>query len=121
MIAELAGGYGYVGVVVLLTIGLYGVVAKRNLVKKLIGLNIFQTATFLFFIHGAAKWDAAVPVLDPAIGTDPARYVNPLPHVIVLTAIVVGVALTGVALALLVGVKRAHGTIEEDELRERMR
>lgn len=121
MIEELAARYGYVGVVLLLTVGLYGVVAKRNLVKKLIGLNIFQTASFLFFIHGAAKWDAAVPVVDPALGSDPALYVNPLPHVIVLTAIVVGVALTGVALALLIGVHRAHGTLEEDELRERMR
>lgn len=117
----LSGSYGYVGVVLLLTVGLYGVVAKRNLLKKLIGLNIFQTATFLFFIHGAAKWGASVPVVDPKIGADPGQYVNPLPHVIVLTAIVVGVALTGVALALLLVVQRAHGTLEEEELRERMR
>lgn len=121
MLELLSGQYGYAGVVALLTVGLYGVVGKRNLLKKLIGLNVFQTAIFLFFIHGAAKWEASVPVIDPALGTDPARYVNPLPHVIVLTAIVVGVALTGVALALLIRVKRAHGTLEEDALRETAR
>lgn len=121
MLDALSGSYGYVGVVLLLVVGLYGVVAKRNLLRKLIGLNIFQTAVFLFFIHGAAKTGAAVPVIDPRLGADPAQYVNPLPHVIVLTAIVVGVALTGVALALLIGVQRAHGTLDEDELRERMR
>ena len=120
MFDEFRHGYAYAIIVLLLVIGLYGTIAKRNLVRKLVGLNIFQTAIFLFFIHGAAKRGATIPVLDPAIGQDPALYVNPLPHVIVLTAIVVGVALTGVALALILAIHREHGTLDEEAIRERM-
>lgn len=120
MFDEFRHGYAYAIIVLLLVVGLYGTIAKRNLVRKLIGLNIFQTAIYLFFIHGAAKRDATIPVLDPAIGPDPALYVNPLPHVIVLTAIVVGVALTGVALALILAIHREHGTLDEEAIRERM-
>lgn len=121
MFQGIPAGYAYIAIVLLLVIGLYGMVAKRNLVKKLIGMNIFQTATFLFFIHGAAKLNASVPVIDPALGPDPAEYVNPLPHVIVLTAIVVGVALTGLALALLIAIHREHGTLDEEKILERSR
>lgn len=120
MFEEFRHAYAYVVVVLLLVIGLYGTIAKRNLVRKLIGLNIFQTAIYLFFIHGAAKRGASIPVLDPALGQDPVHYVNPLPHVLVLTAIVVGVALSGVALALVLAIHREHGTLDEDELRERV-
>jgi len=120
-LADLAENHAYAIVVVLLAIGLYGMVGKRDLLRKLIGLNIFQTAIYLFFIHGAAKVGGTVPVIDPALGSDPARYVNPLPHVLVLTAIVVGVALTGVALAMLIAIRREHGSLDEDRVRERLR
>lgn len=113
------GDYPYVVVVLLLAIGLYGMIGKRHLLRKVIGLNIFQTAVYLFFIHGAAKQGATVPVLD-ARGADPTAYVNPLPHVIVLTAIVVGVALTGVALALLVRIKMAFGSLDERKILSRL-
>lgn len=121
ILAGLLDDYAYTILVLLLVVGLYGMVGKRNLLKKLIGLNIFQTAIYLFFIHGAAKVGASVPVIDPALGSDPARYVNPLPHVLVLTAIVVGVALTGVALAMLISIRREHGSLDEDRIRERLR
>jgi multicomponent Na+:H+ antiporter subunit C len=106
---------------ILLVIGLYGMVEKRNLLKKLIGMNIFQTAIFLFFIKGAAKSGATVPVWDPLISTNASGYVNPLPHVLILTAIVVSVATTGVALALLIRIYRCYRSIEEQTLLERMR
>jgi multicomponent Na+:H+ antiporter subunit C len=105
--------YVYLLVVVLLSVGLYGMLARRNLVKKIIGMIIFQTAIYLFFIEGSVKEDATVPVIDPAIGDDPAAYVNPLPHLLILTAIVVGVAVVGVAFALLLQIHREHGTLDE--------
>jgi multicomponent Na+:H+ antiporter subunit C len=113
--------YTYFMTAALLVIGLYGMIGKRNLVKKLVGLNIFQTAIFLFFIHGATKPGATVPVLDPRLGAEATGYVNPLPHVLILTAIVVSVATTGVALALLVNIYRRYGSIEEEVILERMR
>jgi multicomponent Na+:H+ antiporter subunit C len=106
--------------VLLLVIGLYGILAKRNLMKKIIGLNIFQTAVFLFFIKGALKEGATVPVIDPETGLEAALYYNPLPHVLILTAIVVSVAITGVAMALLLTVFKGYGSLEEDEIMERM-
>lgn len=120
MFEQFLGGYAYVIIVILLVVGLYGMTVKRNLMKKLIGMNIFQTAIYLFFIHGAAKTQATVPVVDPWLGPDPVHYVNPLPHVIVLTAIVVGVAITGVGLALLMVIHREHGTLDEEEVLEQM-
>lgn len=116
----LVGDYPYIAVIVLLAIGLYGMMGKRHLLRKVIGMNIFQTAIYLFFIHGAAKLGATVPVVD-ARGADPAAYVNPLPHVIVLTAIVVGVAITGVALALLIRIKRAFGSLNERTVLDHLR
>jgi multicomponent Na+:H+ antiporter subunit C len=105
----------------LLVIGLYGMVGKRNLLKKIIGMNIFQTAIFLFFIQGGAKPGATVPIWDPRIATEAAGYINPLPHVLILTAIVVSVATTGVALALLITIYRRYGSLEEATILERMR
>lgn len=105
----------------LLVIGLYGMVSKRNLIKKLIGMNIFQTAIFLFFIHGAAKQGATLPIWDVRLGTEAAHYINPLPHVLILTAIVVSVATTGVALALLISIYRRYRSLDEEVLLERMR
>lgn len=115
------GRYPYVLIAVLLVVGIYGMTMKRNLLKKVVGMTIFQTSIYLFFIQGSTKEGATIPVLDPQAGTDPNLYVNPLPHVIVLTAIVVGVAITGVALALLLLVYRRYGTLDEARILERMR
>jgi multicomponent Na+:H+ antiporter subunit C len=116
----LQANYAYIAIVLLLSLGFYGMIAKRDLLRKVIAMGIFQTATFLFFIHGGAKWGGTIPVLTEA-GSDPTAYVNPLPHVLVLTAIVVGVATTGVALALLIRIRREYDTLDEDELLERLR
>lgn len=113
--------YTYFMTAALLVIGLYGMIGKRNLLKKLIGMNIFQTAIFLFFIQGATKPGATVPVWDAEISAQAAGYINPLPHVLILTAIVVSVAITGVALALLITIYRRYGSIEEGTILERMR
>lgn len=121
MLEEFLGRYPYYMTAALMAVGLYGMIAKRNLVKKLIAMSIFQTAILLFYIQGATKWGATVPVIDPEIGHEAGLYINPLPHVVVLTAIVVGVATTGVALALLLTIYRSSRTLEEGEVLERMR
>lgn len=114
----LASRYAYATFVVLLSIGLYMMIANQNLVKKIIGLNLFQSSIFLFFVTAAYVEGASSPVVpaDPAGPTEP--IVSPLPHVIVLTAIVVGVSLTAVALALIVRIHAEYGTLREDVLRE---
>jgi multicomponent Na+:H+ antiporter subunit C len=117
----LAERWPYVFTIALLLIGLFGMMVKQNMMKKLFGMNIFQTAIILFFIVHAYKHGASVPVLDDALGLDPQHYVNPIPHGLMLTAIVVSVATTGVALALLVRIYRTYGTIDESELLARLR
>ncbi len=117
---EMTFHYSYIMIVILLVVGLYGMLAKRNLVKKVIGLNIFQSAIFLFFIKGAIKEGATVPVIDPELGVEAGLYFNPLPHVMILTAIVVGVAITGVAMALLLTIYRHYGSLDEHRIMERM-
>jgi multicomponent Na+:H+ antiporter subunit C len=119
MIELLGARYIYLLVMVLLAIGLYGVLAKTDLVKKVIGLTIFSSAIFLFFIEGSVQDGATAPVIDER-GTDPSLYVDPVPHLLILTAIVVGVAVIGVALSLLVRVYRAHGTFDESVIAERL-
>jgi multicomponent Na+:H+ antiporter subunit C len=111
--------YIYLFVLVLLAIGLYGVLLKADLLKKLIGLTIFSTAIYLFFIEGSVQDGATAPVID-ARGSDPALYVDPLPHLLILTAIVVGVGVIGVGLALLVRIHQAYGTLDEDTIAERL-
>ena len=112
--------YHYLIYVLLMTIGLYAVLAKGNLVKKVIGLNILQTAVFLFYIALGKVEGGTVPITGPDGGPPPGfenvPYENPVPHVLMLTAIVVGVAVTAVALALVIRIKAAYGTIEEDEI-----
>ncbi len=120
MFEPFLGRYTYFMTAALLVIGLYGMLGKRNLVKKLIGMNIFQTAIFLFFIEGSTKIGATVPVIDPLLGTAASQYVNPLPHVLILTAIVVSVATTGVALALLVTLYRRYHSLDEGIILERV-
>lgn len=104
--------YVYLFVLTLLAIGLYGVLAKTDLMKKLIGLTIYSTAIYLFFIEGSLKAGATVPVIDDR-GSDAALYVDPVPHLLILTAIVVGVGILGVGLSLVVRLYRAHGTLDE--------
>ena len=105
--------YIHWGVLLLLAIGLYGMLVMGNLAKKLVGLVIFTTAIYLFFIHGSLVEGGTVPVIDPEIGSDPSAYVDPLPHLLILTAIVVGVGILGVGLALLVRIYEVHGTFDE--------
>ncbi|ADJ15776.1 cation:proton antiporter subunit C [Halalkalicoccus jeotgali] len=118
MLELLATRYAYVVFIVLLSVGLYMVIASQNLVKKVIGVNLFQTAIFLFFVAAAYIEGGSAPVVpkDPAGPT--AVLVSPLPHVIVLTAIVVGIALTAVGLALIIRIYTEYGTLREDVLRE---
>jgi multicomponent Na+:H+ antiporter subunit C len=119
MIELFLARYVYGLVLILLAIGLYGVLAKTDLVKKVIGLTIFSTAIYLFFIEGSLQEDGTAPVID-ARGSDPALYVDPVPHLLILTAIVVGVGVIGVALALLVRIYRVHGTFDETVIAERL-
>lgn len=111
--------YVYLFVFVLLAIGLFGVLAKGNLVKKTIGLTIFSTAIYLFFIQGSLQLEGTAPVIDER-GSDPSLYVDPLPHLLILTAIVVGVGVVGVALTLMVRLYRSFGTLDESVIAERL-
>jgi multicomponent Na+:H+ antiporter subunit C len=104
------------GAVVLLMLGLYIVMTRGNLIKKVIGLNIFQTAVFLLYISIGYVIDGTAPIV--LEGAE--RYSNPLPHVLILTAIVVSVATTSLALALIVRIQEAYGSIEEDEILEQV-
>jgi multicomponent Na+:H+ antiporter subunit C len=122
MIELIRDYFAYWSCFLLLTVGLYGMLMKRNLVKKLIGMSIFQSAIILFFILLAYKTGATVPDFDQRLGDEnAAAYINPLPHALMLTAIVVGVATVGVALALLIRVYQGYGTLDEGELREKMK
>jgi len=103
----------YVAVFLLLGIGTYMLIASRNLVKKVIGMNVFQTGIFLFFIVAAFVEGASPPLLSA-----PEPYVSPLPHVLILTAIVVGVSLTAVALGLIVRIYEEYGTLNAAAIRE---
>lgn len=107
--------YNYWVVIILMMIGFYIVIVQGNLIKKLIGLNIFQTSVFIFYISVGKVAGGSAPIL----AEDVSVYSNPLPHVLILTAIVVGIATMALALALVVRIKKAYGTVEEEELQER--
>ena len=109
------GLYNYWIVIVLMMCGFYIVIARGNLVKKIIGLNIFQTSVFILFISMGKVIGGTAPILDAGI----TQYSNPLPHVLILTAIVVGVATTALGLALIVRIHAAYGTVEEDEIQHK--
>jgi len=109
---EFPGLYNYWIAIVLMMIGFYIVIAHDNLIKKVVGLNIFQVSVFVFYISMAKVEGGTAPILEAGIET----YSNPLPHVLILTAIVVGVATTALALALVVRIRNAYGTIEDDEI-----
>ena len=111
----LLGLYNYWIVVVLMMIGFYIVIAHGNLIKKIVGLSIFQTSVFIFYISMAKVDGGTAPILAEGIK----QYSNPLPHVLILTAIVVGIATTALALALAVRIKEAYGSIEEEEIQKK--
>ena len=106
------GHYNYWIVIFLMMAGLYTVISRGNLVKKIAGLNIFQTSVFILFISLGYITGSAAPILEDGV----TLYSNPLPHVLILTAIVVGVATTALGLALAVRIREAYGTVEEDEI-----
>ncbi len=125
LLTEIVDKYNYWLYVVLMMIGFYAMIGKRNLVKKLLGMNIFQTAIILFYVSTGVKRGANIPIVDKyaalSQGIDASQVINPLPHVLMLTAIVVSVSVTGVALAILVRIYREYGTLEEDEILEKIR
>jgi multicomponent Na+:H+ antiporter subunit C len=124
ILSEIIAKYNYWIYVVLMMIGFYAMIGKNNLVKKLLGMNIFQTAIILMFISSGVKKGGLIPVLDKQAalehGVNSALINNPVPHVLMLTAIVVSVSVTGVALALMQRIYRRYGTLEENEILEKM-
>jgi len=111
----------FLTVVIIFLWGLYIMVTRYNLIKKLIGMYLVQTSVIFFLVSISAKKEATVPVLMST--TDPVQaaiYVNPLPHVLTLTAIVVGVATLGVGLALCAAIYRKYGSLDEEEIFEKL-
>jgi multicomponent Na+:H+ antiporter subunit C len=118
---NLASNYSYVVVVILLMLGFWAMISKRNLVKKCVGMSIFQTAIILFYISMGAKKGSTIPIIEHGHGEvahaiHAADYANPLTQILMLTAIVVGVATLGIALTLIQKIYKEYGTTEEDEL-----
>jgi len=110
---DVVGLYNYWIVIALMMIGFYVVIARPNLVKKIAGLFVFQTSVFILYISMAKVSGGTAPILEEGVKI----YSNPLPHVLILTAIVVGVATTALGLALVVRINEAYGTINEDDIR----
>lgn len=113
--------FNYWVYVVLMMIGMHAMIVKNNLIKKLIGMSIFQTAIILFYVSIGVKEGATIPIIDhhgphAHEAVNPDDYANPLPHVLMLTAIVVGVSTLGVALAVAQSIYRHFGTLEENEI-----
>ena len=113
MIDQIFGVWNYWIVFILMMIGLYIVISKKSLLKKIVGLAIFQTSVFLLYITFGKIAGGTAPILTDNVNE---IYSNPLPHVLILTAIVVGVATTALGLALTVRINKAYGTISEDEI-----
>lgn len=125
LITLIASKYNYWAFIILMMIGLYAMIVKKNLVKKIIGMNIFQTSIILFYISVGAKENATIPIIEHGHGPTASSiqavdYINPLPHVLMLTAIVVSVATLGVALALAIRTYNQYGTLEEDDIQSQI-
>ena len=123
----LVSHYNYWIYTLLMMLGLYAMLAKNNLVKKVIGMSIFQTAIIVFYVSIGAKREATIPIIAHGHGSgaahaaiDAMHYANPLPHVLMLTAIVVSVGTLGVALAICLAIYRRYNTLEEDEIQEQL-
>jgi multicomponent Na+:H+ antiporter subunit C len=110
--SEMLGHFNYWIVITLMMIGFYIVIARSNLIKKIIGLFIFQTSVFILFISMAKIEGGTAPIIEEGISV----YSNPLPHVLILTAIVVSLATTALGLALVIRIREAYGTINEDDI-----
>ncbi len=117
MIDIIVGHYNYWIVIFLMMAGFYTVISRGNLIKKIAGINIFQTSVFLLYISIGYVSEGTPPIIAEGYSS----YSNPLPHVLILTAIVVGVSTTALGLALVVRIKEAYGTIEEDEIHDQDR
>ena len=111
---DLPGLWNYWAVIVLMMIGLYIVIARDNLVKKMMGLSIFQVSVILFYVSMGKVSGGTAPIIPEGGGE--VVYSNPLPHVLMLTAIVVGVATLALGLAIVVRIHEAYGSVEEDEI-----
>lgn len=107
--------YNYWIVIFLMMAGFYIVISANNLVKKVVGLNVFQTSVFMLYISMGKVSGGTAPIVVQGA----TEYSNPLPHVLILTAIVVGVATTAVGLSLIVRIKHAYGTVEENEFKDK--
>lgn len=116
LIAEIIANYNYWITIFLMVSGLYIVVSRTNLIKTLVGLSLFQTSVYLLFLSPGKILGGTPPIIAEGIET----YSNPLPHVLILTAIVVGVATLALGLALVVRINETCGSIEEDEIIERL-
>jgi multicomponent Na+:H+ antiporter subunit C len=112
MSAVLAGHYSYWITILLMVAGMYILIARGNLLKKLIGLGVLQSSVYLLYIAPGKLVGGTAPIVAEGF----TRYSNPLPHVLILTAIVVGVATLALGLAIVVRIREAYGTIEEDEI-----
>lgn len=129
LVSTIIAKYNYWIYITLMMIGLYAMIAKNNLIKKIVGMSMFQTAIILFYVSIGVKKGATIPILEYSHGhghdtqlvVHAADYVNPLPHVLMLTAIVVGVATLGVALALSIKIYDRYNTLEEDEILTQIR
>ena len=105
--------------IILMLSGLFIVVSRGNLIKKIVGLNIFQTSVFMFYISiGKLKGGTAPILLDKSVNDSAVIYSNPLPHVLILTAIVVGIATTALGLALIIKIREEYDTVEEDDIQK---
>ncbi len=116
---ELLGRIDYWAIIVLMMVGFYTLIARGNLVKKLIGLNVFQTSVIMMYVAFGKVSGGTAPILlegDHGDGAAQVLYSNPIPHVLMLTAIVVGVATLALGLSLVVRIKEAYGTIDEHEI-----
>ena len=108
------GHYNYWVVVFLMMVGFYTVIARGNLIKKIAGLNIFQVSVFMLYISIGNVTGGTTPIIADGFSS----YSNPLPHVLILTAIVVGVATTALGLALVVRIRHAYGSVEEEDIHD---
>ncbi len=113
---KILGLYYYWVFAILLMIGFYAVIAKLNLIKKLIGLSLFQAAVFLLYITMGKVEGGTAPIFSDVTGET--LYSNPLPQVLILTAIVVGISTTALGLGIIVRIKEEYGSIEENEIQE---
>ncbi len=146
LVALVIAKANYWAYIIIMMVGMYAMIAKNNLIKKIVGMIIFQTAVIMFYVSIGCKKGATIPILlhghghesagsvahasaahasaaahHASAAVNVADYINPLPHVLMLTAIVVGVATLGVALALAMKVYKEYGTLEEDEINQQLR